>query len=165
MFNKRTINLLTPPLIAVFFFFSLAAASQAPDPAKQVKDFLNDKIEAVHKADTPAEKRRILNATFDTFIKASEKAIEDARTPEEAVLSLKYLKNHFIEKKAELNGTGDFVAVADSQLDNFATFVQQDTEQAFLSMESMWDYLLIWLIGFVVIMFIFYQAGLFDSEY
>ncbi len=165
MFKKRSIRLLTPPLIAVFFFFSLAAASQAPDPAKQVKDFLNDNIEAVHEADTPEEKRHILNTTFDAFIKASEKAIEDTGTPEEAVLSLKYLKNHFEEKKAELNGTGGFTAVADSQLDNFATFVQQDTEQAFLSMESMWDYLLIWLLGFVVIMFIFYQAGFFDDDY
>ncbi len=97
---------------------------------KKLKKHINKIVQKVKNEQNPVEKREILNEAFDDLTKAFEK-VENMEnlsdTDQEGIANLRKMVN---EKQNELNGKAGFTRVPDSQLNNFANYVQQDFEQA-----------------------------------
>lgn len=124
------LNIKSAGIIASFlllFFFT--SALNAGDARREFQKYINTSIEKVKETDNPVEKRKILNDMFNDLTTAIE-TVKGYNVPEEDIVQLEILKNQFTEKQDELNGTNGFEKVQDSQLNNFAGYVQQDIEQA-----------------------------------
>lgn len=124
------LNIKSTGIIASFlllFFFT--SALNAGDARREFQKYINTSIEKVKGTDNPVEKRKILNDMFNDLTTAIE-TVKGYNVPEEDIVQLEIFKNQFTEKQDELNGTNGFEKVQDSQLNNFAGYVQQDIEQA-----------------------------------
>ncbi len=159
---KAIYKQLVPIVLVSFVWLSFTSATRASDPVTQFKGHLNDTVELVHNAETAIQKRVILNDRLSAFIDATDQALSEEVLAEAVVASLESFKLHFEEKRNELNGEAGFTAIPDDQLNSFATFVQQDTEQAFFEtpQDMVFGTLAIALIVILVIFFI--QCG--DAE-
>lgn len=94
------------------------------------KQHINKIVERVEKAEDPAQKRDILNSSFDKMISTFDKVLNRELASSDDREAIKALKANIQEKKNELNGTEGYRKVADNKLNNFANYVQQDLEQA-----------------------------------
>jgi len=115
------------------FIFSQAAFAGNGESAKvqdKFKQYFNSISVQVKQANTPAEKRDILNKSFEKFNKALSTVINMRGIPAGDVKSLNTLKASVSAKYNELNGLKGYTKVQDSQLNNFADYVRQDMEQA-----------------------------------
>ena len=122
----------TTGLFVAFFFFTATTitAAQNNHAATLFKEQINKMVQKVEKADTPKKKREILNTSFDKLLTAFEK-VKDMKTLSKAdQAALHKLALNITQKRNELNGLAGFKRVENSQLNNFAHFVQQDLEQA-----------------------------------
>lgn len=104
--------------------------SEQDDILDLYKEYINTMVERVEEAEDPADKRAILNNSFDNMITAFERAGEMRLASEKDKEAIKSLKANIQEKKNELNGEEGYRKVADNKLNNFANYVQQDLEQA-----------------------------------
>lgn len=94
------------------------------------KQHINLMVERVEKAEDPAEKREILNNSFDKMISTFDKVLNREIASSDDREAIRTLKANIQEKKNELNGTEGYEKVADNKLNNFVNYVQQDLEQA-----------------------------------
>ncbi|MDX1642597.1 MAG: hypothetical protein R3220_12915 [Balneolaceae bacterium] len=124
--KKLTISFLLLLFSATF----LPLQAQTSDAHDQLKAEINDMVENVKKAETAVEKREILNTSFDDLIATFNRVQSMDRVPESDKKALADFKNDIQDKKDELNGTNGYERVPDSELNDFAQFVQQDLEQA-----------------------------------
>ena len=126
---------------AGILFFTIAMALPAhADQAGQsegmlqarVKVALNGMVQDVKAAETPAAKREVLNHFIGKIEHRAEIAGKIPFLSAENHQALAMLQNKFGTYKAELQGTPGTsgTAVADKDLDAYASFVQQDLEQA-----------------------------------
>ncbi len=95
----------------------------------KLKEYFHNTAERVHKAETSAEKREILDNSLDKLTEALNR-VEKTNLTDSDAKAVKALKNRVAEKTKELNGLEGYDKVANAQLDNFADYVQQDMEQA-----------------------------------
>ncbi len=118
-------------------FLILAALAASPAMADEqdalrarVKTALNEMVQEVKAAETPAEKRAILDEFLGKVEGRAEWAGKLPFVGEENRIMLAKLHEKFSAHRAELNGAGDSAPVGDADLDAFASFVQHDLEQA-----------------------------------
>lgn len=122
--------------LIISFLFLLFTATVVPLQAQssnahdKLKSEINNMVESVEEAETAVEKREILNTSFDKLITTFNRVQSMDRVPEADKEALADFKNSIQEKKNELNGTNGYEKVPDSELNDFAQFVQQDFEQA-----------------------------------
>lgn len=112
---------------------SIAVGSNIPDRNDALnlfKQHINLMVERVEKAEDPADKRKILNNSFDKMITTFDKVLSMGIVSSDDREAVRMLEADIQEKKNELNGTAGYRRVADSKLNNFANYVQQDLEQA-----------------------------------
>lgn len=115
------------------FIFSQATFAGSGESAKvqdKFKQYFNGISVKVKEAQTPAEKRDILNKSFEKFNNALTTIINMRGIPAGDVKALNSLKSSVSDKYNELNGLQGYTKVQDNQLNNFADFVKQDMEQA-----------------------------------
>lgn len=117
-------------LILFIVSFQLSAHAQGNDATAKFKKYINNVVQKVEKADSPEQKRQILNESFDKMISAFDKVAAMKGISEKDKEAVSKLKSDFIEKKNELNGKNGFAGVKNNQLNSFANYIQQDLEQA-----------------------------------
>lgn len=71
-----------------------------------------------------------MNHSFDKMLKAFDKVGNIKMLSKSDQAAINRLSNNIEQKKYELNGTHGFTRVSNSQLNDFANYVQQDIEQA-----------------------------------
>jgi hypothetical protein len=106
------------------------AQNSATKAENKLKDYFSGVALQVKKQSNPAQKREILNRSFEKVFKAAD-TIErmPAFSPTDLQLVAE-LRSRTQEKFDELNGLTGYQRVSDAQLDHFADYVVQDTEQA-----------------------------------
>lgn len=117
-------------LLLLFTVTAIPLRAQTPDAHDQLKKHINKMVVNVEQAESVTEKRDILNQSFDELITTFDKVSAMNRVSESDKEALADFRNTIQEKKDELNGTNGYDKVPDSQLDEFADYVQQDIEQA-----------------------------------
>lgn len=128
------------PAIARFVPILIAAACISPTRtfAGPVGTLLEERYHAalseftqqVRQAPDPAEKRRILARFLDHMEDGLGKAENLSELSPADKQSLHTILGKYLAYEAELEGTGGFMAVADSDLNEFANYIRQDMEQA-----------------------------------
>lgn len=126
--KKLTITVLFGAML-LFAGFNNASAQQTK-AADMFKNHVNKVVQKVKKAKRPQKKRKIMNHSFDKMLKAFDKVGKINMLSKSDQAAINRLSNNIEQKKYELNGMHGFKRVSNSQLNNFANYVQQDIEQA-----------------------------------
>ncbi len=87
-------------------------------------------MEKVKKAETPDQQRQILNDSMHKLVVVLNTIQNRSDIPKQDLPAINKLKEQFRQKIDELNGRNGFNRVTDGNLVDFASFVQQDMEQA-----------------------------------
>lgn len=122
-------------LVITFLLFLLTAAftpmqAQTLDAHDKLKAEINKMVMDVQTAETAERKREALNRSFDKLMTTFDRVYSMERVSQADKEALADFKNTIREKQDELNGINGYERVPDSQLNDFAQFVQQDFEQA-----------------------------------
>ena len=117
-------------LLLLFSVTVIPVRAQTTDAHDRLKKHINQMVENVQQAETVTEKRDILNQSFDDLMTTFDKVHEMDLVSNSDKEAIADFRNTIQEKKDELNGTNGYDKVPDSQLDEFADYVQQDIEQA-----------------------------------
>ncbi len=96
----------------------------------ELEKYFSDAVSKVKASDSPAEKRAILDESFQTMSKALDMVQSSPSISEDDGVSIDHLKATLQEKQDELAGRSGYVRVSDEQLDAFSDYVVQDMEQA-----------------------------------
>jgi hypothetical protein len=116
-----------------------AACLSAPRPAhagpasaleERYHAALSQVTQEVKQAPDPAEKRRILSGYIKHMEDGLQKAESLSSLPDEDRQSLHTVLGKYFAYQAELDGTAGYTRVADRDLDQFASYMRQDMEQA-----------------------------------
>ena len=117
-------------ILTVILSFFLIQTSKADDLKKELQKYINEIITEVKEAETPDEKREILNDLFEDLQSSFSAAKNSPYVPEEDHKGIDILETKMRDRQNELNGLDGFEKVPDNKLDEFATFTLQDIEQA-----------------------------------
>lgn len=128
MFRIRLVAALL--LAFIFSQTAFAGSGESSKVQDKFKQYFNSISVKVKEAANPAEKREILNKSFEKFNSALTNVINMRGIPAGDVKGLNSLKASINDKYNELNGLDGYTKVQDNQLNNFADYVTQDMEQA-----------------------------------
>ena len=117
-------------IFTVILSFFLIQTSKADDLKKELQKYINEIITEVKEAETPDEKREILNDLFEDLQSSFSAAKNSPYVPEEDHKGIDILETKMRDRQNELNGLDGFEKVPDNKLNEFATFTLQDIEQA-----------------------------------
>lgn len=117
-------------LLLLFTATFVPQQAQSIDAHDQLKSEINKMVENVEKAETAEQKRKILNTSFDNLITTFDRVQAMDQVPESDKKKLADFKKSIRENRNELNGINGYEKVPDSELNDFAQYVQQDIEQA-----------------------------------
>ncbi len=95
-----------------------------------LQKFFSDAATRVKATSDLAEKRDILNSTFEKMSKALDIAQNSAIVSEQEKIGIKRFRSTLVEKQDELAGRNGYERVPDEKLNDFSDYVVQDTEQA-----------------------------------
>ena len=121
---------------AGIFFFAAAIALPAHAGADQamlqsrVKVALNEMVQDVKAAESPAAKREVMDKFLGKIEGRTEMIGKVPFLPAENRAALKLLQNKFEGYETTLKGVPGAGGIADKDLNAFAGFMQQDLEQA-----------------------------------
>lgn len=122
MFGKTGVRL------AVLMFVLVGATiAQGQD---KIQNYFNDTASKVKAATDPAQKREVLNKSFESMANALNKVQSSPLVSQEDKQGIAHLKVVLQEKQDELAGNNGFERVSDAELNAFASYVVQDMEQA-----------------------------------
>ena len=117
-------------ILTVILSFFLFQTSKADDLKKELQKYINEIITEVKEAETPDEKREILNDLFEDLQSSFSAAKNSPYVPEEDHKGIDMLETKMRDRQNELNGLDGFEKVPDNKLNEFTTFTLQDIEQA-----------------------------------
>lgn len=106
------------------------AQNRATKTENKLKDFFSGVALQVKKERIPAEKREILNRSFAKVFKAADTIERMPAFSSSDLQVVAELRSRTQDKFDELNGLNNYQPVSDAELDHFADYVVQDTEQA-----------------------------------
>jgi len=113
-------------IVMMFVFVAPLSANGKGD----IQKYFNDTANKVKATENAAEKREILNESFQNLSKALEKVENMGLVSNENRDVFDQFKNNLQEKQDELAGNNGYERIPDSQLNNFSNYVVQDMEQA-----------------------------------
>jgi hypothetical protein len=96
----------------------------------ELQKYFSDVASNVKATNDPAEKRAILNQSFQTMSKALDLVRNSPSISKDEAVGIDRFKASLQEKQDELTGINGFVRVPDVQLNAFSNYVVQDMEQA-----------------------------------
>lgn len=119
-------------LLVLLFAYgnSFAAGDKYLKLRTAFKEYFNDMKVEVMEAKTPAEKREIISSRLKKVNMILDKAEELTAETKEDKEFIAGIKEDVNNKLAELEGTNGYEKVSNSNLNEFATYVQQDMEMA-----------------------------------
>jgi uncharacterized protein YukE len=106
------------------------AQAQIADGHEALKKHINSIAEKVDETEAPSAKREILNESLQDMITAIDRVSNNKSVSTADGHNLDAFKSLLSERKDELNGADGYTKVSDSELDNYAKFIQQKAEQA-----------------------------------
>jgi hypothetical protein len=95
-----------------------------------LQKYFSDAATKAQATANPAEKRQILNESFQTIFTALDMAKNLPFISKDDVAGINRFKAMLQEKRDELAGNNGYVRVADQQLNAFSNYIVQDMEQA-----------------------------------
>ncbi|MGA9349760.1 MAG: hypothetical protein WBW48_13280 [Anaerolineae bacterium] len=113
----------------VIMMFVLVQAGNAVG-ADDIQKYFNDTARKVKVTEDPAQKREILNKSFEKMSKALDKVQSSPLISKDDRVGIALLKSTLQEKQDELAGLNGYECVSDVQLNAFSDYVMQDMEQA-----------------------------------
>jgi len=113
-------------IVMMFVFVAPLSANGKGD----IQKYFNDTANKVKATENAAEKREILNDSFQNLSKALDKVENMGLVSSENRDVFDQFKNNLQEKQDELAGNNGYERIPDSQLNNFSNYVVQDMEQA-----------------------------------
>ncbi|MDZ4700776.1 MAG: hypothetical protein SH809_13790 [Rhodothermales bacterium] len=116
-------------LAVVLSLFALGQTSHAQD-MDGIQKYLNDMAVSVKAADDPAEKRAILDRSFDAMARALDKVEQSPMISSDDRAGINLYRASLQENRDELAGVNGFDRVPDVRLDAFADYSVQSLEQA-----------------------------------
>jgi hypothetical protein len=116
-------------LLAMILIFVTALPVNAGGKGDLQKYFSNTAAK-VKATENPAEKRQILNESFQNMSNALDKVQNFWLISDNDRADLAHLKAIVQDKQDELSGINGYEKVSDSQLNNFSNYVVQSMEQA-----------------------------------
>jgi cell division protein FtsX len=108
----------------------LFAESDAVMVQNKFKQYFNITAQKVKQAADPAQKRAILNESFEKMQNTLNKISNLSNIPAKDLVAVSSIQKSVQDKYNELNGLNGYTKLQDNQLNNFADYVQQDMEQA-----------------------------------
>jgi len=111
----------------IVMMFLLVQVGQAQD---SIHKYFNDTAVDVKATDDPAEKREILNNSFQTMSEALDKVQGSPLISKDDRAGIDRLKAEIQEKQDELAGLNGFERVPDGQINSFTDYVVQSMQQA-----------------------------------
>ncbi len=120
-------------MLALLYFLTVipsAAKTETADVENKLKEYFHNTAQQVHNEQDSAKKREILDNSLSKFTQALDAVQETSDLGASDKKALGELKARIDSKLSELRGVDGYEKVANSQLDNFADYVQQDMEQA-----------------------------------
>jgi hypothetical protein len=117
-------------ILVALFSFLLVQISKADDLKKELQKYINEIVTEVKEAETPEEKREILDNLFEDLQESFEAAKNSPYVPIDDYEGINILQSKITERSKELNGLEGYQKVPDNQLNEFAVFTLQDIEQA-----------------------------------
>lgn len=115
------------------FVTALLFATQAwalNDGDDKIKKYVNGVVQEVVEADNAEDKRAILNKSLNKLIDVFDRVENMKNFSPDEVAGVVALKSDLIDRRDQLNGINGFARIPDNQLNNYASFVQQNMEQA-----------------------------------
>jgi len=109
--------------------FVLALPANA-DGKGDLQAYFSAAANKVKAADSPTEKREILNKSFQNMSKALDMVQGSSSISQDEYVGIDRVKAMLQEKQDELAGSNGFARVSDEQLNAFSDYVVQDMEQA-----------------------------------
>jgi len=97
---------------------------------EDIQKYFNNTACKVKATDNPAEKREILDKSFQTMSKVLDMVQSSPLISKEDRAGIDHFKASLQEKQDELTGMNGYDRVPDAQLDAFSDYVVQDMEQA-----------------------------------
>ena len=95
-----------------------------------IQKYFNNTACKVKATDNPAEKREILDKSFQTMSKVLDMVQSSPLISKEDRAGIGLFKAALQEKQDELTGSNGYTRVSDAQLNAFSDYVVQDMEQA-----------------------------------
>jgi hypothetical protein len=121
-------------MIIPFFIVAIISSGLAQDGTSRLqthlKKYFNTTVEKVKMAESPDQQRQILNDSMHKLVMVLNTIQNRSDIPAQDLPAVNKLKKQFQQKIDELNGRNGFNRVTDGNLLDFATYVQQDMEQA-----------------------------------
>lgn len=109
------------------FLFSIPVNAGGKE---KIQKYFSNTVNKVKATENAAEKRNILNESFNKMLNALDKVQSSGMITESESNGIELFKANIKEKQDELLGNNNFEKVADSQLNSFSNYVMQDMEQA-----------------------------------
>lgn len=106
------------------------AAPAGAELEERYQAALSHVTQEVKQAQDPAEKRRILQGFINHMEEGLQKAETLSSLPENDKQALHTVLGKYYAYQSELEGTNGYARVEDRQLDEFASYIRQDMEQA-----------------------------------
>ncbi len=116
-------------LVLALSLFAMGQTSHAQG-VDGIQTYLNDMSIRVKAASDPAEKRAILNRSFDVMAQALDKIEQSSLISSDDRTGLDSYRASLQENRDELAGVNGFDRVPDARLDAFADYSVQSLEQA-----------------------------------
>ncbi|REL32888.1 hypothetical protein DYD21_13785 [Rhodohalobacter sp. SW132] len=110
--------------------FQTASLAQTSNISETFKKHFNETVQVVHGTEDTAEKRAVLNESFNKIITVIDRIESRVSLTDDEIASLESYKLGITEKVNELNGLDGFDEIADEDLDDFSSFSQEYIEQA-----------------------------------
>lgn len=100
------------------------------DGKDKLQKYFNETAKKVKATENSVEKRKILDESFQKMFNALNIVRNSVFVSEDDRLGIDKFKSNLKEKQDELAGTNGFERIPDNQLNSFADYVVQDSEQA-----------------------------------
>ncbi len=116
-------------LVLALSLFAMGQTSRAQG-VEGLQTYLNDMSTSVKAASDPAEKRAILDRSFDVMLQAIDKLEQSSLISSDDRAGLDHYRASLQENRDELAGVNGFDRVPDARLNAFADYSVQSLEQA-----------------------------------
>ena len=117
-------------VVGLFAMMCLLGPPAGAGGKGELQKYFSDAETRVKATDNPADKRRILDESFQVITKALDLAQESPLASIEDGVVIRRLRAAVQEKQDELVGSNGYARVADDRLNDFSAYVVQDMEQA-----------------------------------
>lgn len=121
---------LTTAALLLFAMQAMPADATDIDAMAKFKEYVNQTVTEVKQAEDPAEKRSILSSSLERMKKAADVVAKMPGLDADDKAAVAAFDANISDKLDQLNGTNGYERVGDTDLDEYADYVQQDLEQA-----------------------------------